>query len=100
MGLAAGDDDVAASTRRDLKATQIGDPYRFVEGFLVEEGAFDPGIEFGYFFERKECQFAHFFGLRCQSAGPCTRSCSSGEISGYTFSMVMPYLSSTWSIRL
>jgi hypothetical protein len=38
------------SIRRDLRATEIGNPYSFVESFLGEEGAFDPGIEFGYFF--------------------------------------------------
>ncbi|MFO0960185.1 MAG: Imm31 family immunity protein [Isosphaeraceae bacterium] len=46
------------SGRREVDLMQIEDIYEFVRRFFVEEDAFDPGIEFEY-----------FFGLRLPKAG-------------------------------
>ncbi len=38
------------SARRDIGLDRIGNIYDFASEFFVEQGAFEPGIEFGYFF--------------------------------------------------
>ena len=39
------------STRRDVRLDRIENIYDFVSQFFIEQDAFDPGIEFDYFFD-------------------------------------------------
>jgi hypothetical protein len=39
-----------SSTRRGISLSQIGNIYNFVDDFFVDLDAYDPGIEFDYFF--------------------------------------------------